>query len=74
MQAFVGTDPHKSTMACLDDWSDEAIFVDWEKQGADLPDWQTSYRRLVADGEVASLTHASDVHQTRAFPPPVEAA
>jgi len=73
MQAFVGTEPHRSTMARLDDWCDEATFVDWEQQGADLPDWQTSYRRLVADGEVASLTHASDAHQTRAFPPPVEA-
>ncbi len=73
MQAFVGTEPHRSTMARLDDWCDEATFVDWEQQGADLPDWQTSYRRLVADGEVASLTHASDAHRTRAFPPPVEA-
>jgi hypothetical protein len=72
MQAFVGTDPHRSTMARLDDWCDEATFVDWEQEGADLPDWHTGYHRLVADGEVASLTHASDAHQTRAFPPPVE--
>ena len=73
MQAFVGTDPHKGTMARLDDWCDEATFVDWEQEGADLPDRQTGYHRLVADGEVASLTHPSDAHQTRAFPPPVEA-
>ena len=74
MQAFVGTEPHRSTMARLGDWCDEATFVDWEQAGADLPDWQTSYRRLLADGEAATLTHPSDAHQTRAFPPPVEAA
>jgi heme-degrading monooxygenase HmoA len=74
MRAFVGTDPHKSTMARLDDWCDEATFVDWEQASADLPDWPTGYRRLVADGQVASLTHPSDAHETRAFPPPVEAS
>ncbi len=72
MQAFVGTEPHRSTMARLGDWCDEATFVDWEQASADLPDWQTSYRRLVADGQVASLMHPTDSHQTRAFPPPVE--
>ncbi len=61
-------------MPRLGDWCDEATFVDWEQDSADLPDWQTGYRRLVADGQVASLTHPTDAHQTRAFPPPVEAA
>ncbi len=74
MEAFVGSEPHLSTMARLDDWCDEATFTDWEQPSPDLPDWQASYRRLVADGEVASLTHASAAHQTRAFPPPVQAS
>jgi|SRR5215470_14748666 hypothetical protein len=72
MGAFMRTEPHLSTMARLDDWCDEATFVDWEQASAELPDWQTSYRRLVADGQAASLTHASDAQQTRAFPPPIE--
>jgi hypothetical protein len=74
MRAFVGDQPHLRTMARLDDWCDEATFVDWEQASADLPDWQASYRRLVADGQVASLTQASDAHETRAFPPPVQAS
>jgi hypothetical protein len=28
MQAFVGTQPYLATMARLDDWCDEATFVD----------------------------------------------
>jgi hypothetical protein len=72
MHAFVGSEPHRSTMARLDDWCDEATFADWEQDSPDLPDWQTSHRRLVADGLAASLTQPSDAHQTRAFPPPVE--
>jgi hypothetical protein len=72
MQAFVGTEPHLSTMGRLDDWCDEATFADWEQASEVLPDWQTSYRRLVADGQVATLTHASGAHQTRAFPPPIQ--
>ena len=71
MQAFVGSEPHLTTMARLDDWCDEATFTDWEQSDPGLPDWQTSYDRLIASGQVASLTHASDAHQTRAFPAPV---
>jgi heme-degrading monooxygenase HmoA len=73
MQAFVGSEPHLATMDRLDDWCDEATFVDWEQSDPSLPDWQTGYDRIIADGQVASLTRASDAHQTRAFPAPVTA-
>ncbi|HUY51701.1 MAG TPA: hypothetical protein VMV92_39370 [Streptosporangiaceae bacterium] len=69
MRAFVDSEPHLRSMARLDDWCDEATFVEREQASPDLPDWQTSYHRLIADGQVASLTHPSDAHQTRAFPP-----
>jgi heme-degrading monooxygenase HmoA len=72
IRAFMGTEPHLSTMARLDDWCDEATFADWEQASEDLPNWQTSHRHLVADGQAASLTHPSDAHQARNFPPPVE--
>ena len=72
MRAFVGTDPHRSTMARLDDWCDEATFVDWEQSQATLPDWQTGFHHLVADGYSAPLTQASPANATRAFPAPVE--
>jgi hypothetical protein len=73
MQAFVGAEPHLATMARIDDWCDEATFVDWEQDSPDLPDWQTGYDHLIADGQSATLTHASDAHSTRAFPAPVTA-
>src|SRR5215470_17604039 len=74
MQAFVGSEPHRSITARLDHYCDEATFVDWEQDGPDLPDWQTSWRHLTADGMVAELSQPSAENQTRAFPPPVEAA
>jgi heme-degrading monooxygenase HmoA len=74
MQGYVAADPHRTTMARLDTWCDEATFADWEQPGADLPSWAESYRRLVADGQVASLTRPSPAHLTRDFPPPVEPA
>jgi hypothetical protein len=68
MNAFVGSEPHLSTMGRLDDRCDEATFVDWKQASADLPDWQDSYRRLVSSGQVASLTNATEAHRTRDFP------
>jgi hypothetical protein len=38
----------------------------------DLPDWQTSYQRLVADGQVAQLSAPSPANASKAFPAPVE--
>ena len=70
MDAFVGNEPHLSTMGRLADWCDEATFVNWEQTGADLPDWQDGYQRLVADGQAASLTDATQAHHTRDFPAP----
>jgi quinol monooxygenase YgiN len=72
MQSYVNTEPHLSTMGLLDDFCDEATFVDWEQDAPDLPDWQTSWRHLVADGQSATLTDQSDANLTRAFPAPVE--
>jgi len=71
MRAFVDTRPHRSITDRLDHYWNEATFADWEQDSPDLPDWQTSYRHVVADGKVAELTHPSDANQTRAFPPPV---
>jgi hypothetical protein len=71
MDAFVGSQPHLSTMDRIGDWCDEATFVDWEQAGPDLPGWQDGYQRLVANGQAASLPHPTQAHDTRDFPAPV---
>jgi heme-degrading monooxygenase HmoA len=72
IEAFKNTEPHLSTIGLVDHLCSEASFVDWEQDSSELPDWQTSWRRLVADGRSATLTNASDANETRAFPAPVE--
>ena len=71
MNAFVGGPPHLQTMSRIDEWCDEATFVEWEQADAALPDWQDSYGRLVASGQGATLTHATEAHHSRQFPAPV---
>ena len=71
MDSFVGAEPHLSTMGRIDDWCDEATFVDWEEASAGPLDWQDGYRRIVADGQAATLTHGTGAHNTRDFPAPV---
>ena len=74
MRAFVDSEPHRGISQRLDHFCDEATFVDWEQASPDLPDWQTSWRHITADGKAAELTRPSDANQTRAFPPPVQAS
>ena len=71
MDAFVGTEPHLRTMGHIDEWCDEATFADWEQADGELPDWQEGHARIIADGQPASLTSATDAHRTRDFPFPV---
>ena len=71
MDAFAGSEPHLHTMSRIDDWCDEATFVQWEQASANLPGWQDGYGRLVARGQWPSLTHATEAHHSRDFPAPV---
>jgi hypothetical protein len=71
MDSFVGKEPHLGTMNRIDDWCDEATFVDWEQPAAGALDWHEAHRRLVADGQARSLTHGTEANRTRVFPAPV---
>jgi hypothetical protein len=71
MDNFVGAEPHLGTMGRIDDWCDEAAFVDWEQPAAGALDWQEGYRRLVADGKASTLTYGTEANQTRDYPAPV---
>jgi hypothetical protein len=74
MQAFVRSEPHLTITTRLDHYCDEATFVDWAQDTPQLPDWQTCWQHLVADGKPAELSQPSPANQTRAFPLPVEPA
>ena len=71
MRSYVSSQPHRGIMSHLDKFCDEATFVDWEQDSADLPDWQAGWRRLVDGGTASMLTQPSPAHQTRDFPAPV---
>jgi hypothetical protein len=72
IEVFRNTEPHLSTRGLADHLCDEATFVSWEQDSAELPDWQTSWRRLVAGGRSAPLASPSGANETRAFPAPIE--
>lgn len=74
LDAFVGSEPHLTTMSHIGEWCDEATFVDWEEAELILPDWSAGYARIIADGQSATLTNPSAEHHTRDFPAPVLSA
>jgi hypothetical protein len=69
MRRFMVNEPHRSTMGHIDDWCDEATFVNWEQEEPALPDWHVAYDRLLADGAVVQLRFPSEANATRSFPP-----
>jgi heme-degrading monooxygenase HmoA len=70
MRLFMLAEPHRSTMDRIDEWCDEATFVNWQQTEAALPDWDIAYERLISHGHVVDLPDASPDNAERAFPPP----
>ena len=69
MVSFMTTEPHLGTMANLDEWCDEASFVEWEQPTPMFPEWTTAYDRLIRDGRSPTLNQPSPDHVTRSFAP-----
>ncbi len=70
MRQFMMSEPHRTTMDRIDDWCDEATYVAWEQPEPTLPDWPVAHERLLAQGQVVNLTHASPENAGRTFPKP----
>jgi heme-degrading monooxygenase HmoA len=70
MRSFMRHEPHLSTMGRIDEWCDEATFVNWDQGDAQLPTWEAAYARLCRDGHVVQLPHETAENRTRAFPAP----
>jgi quinol monooxygenase YgiN len=68
MRRFMVAEPHRSTMDRIDDWCDEATFVNWDQPDVALPDWEVAYGRLIAAGQVVNLRFASSDNAARSFP------
>jgi hypothetical protein len=68
---FMMAEPHRSTMGRIDEWCDEAAYVEWEHAEPVLPEWQVGYEQLVARGTTLTLTDASANNAERSYPAPL---
>jgi heme-degrading monooxygenase HmoA len=71
MVVFMTAEPHLGMMGSLDEWCDEASFVEWEQSDPHMPEWPAAYDRLVSDGHSPTLSRPSPDHEARSFPPVV---
>jgi hypothetical protein len=69
MRRFMTAEPHIGTMNRIDDWCDEATFVNWEQPEVTLPDWDDAFERLTESGQVVHLKFETPDNATRTFPP-----
>ncbi len=59
MNAFRITPPHRDAMPKLRHWCDEAAYVHWNQESAELPDWGAAERRLAESGHLSKVNHPS---------------
>jgi quinol monooxygenase YgiN len=71
MRAFRNHGAHLRAMPKLRTWCDEATFVHWVQDSAELPEMDIAYQRLIAEGIVSRVNQPSPDHVARRFPPPI---
>jgi Domain of unknown function (DUF3291) len=70
MRAFRSSGAHMRAMPKLLDWCDEASYVHWEQESAELPSWAEAHRRMVTEGKLSKVKNPSAAQTAKKFPQP----
>jgi hypothetical protein len=70
MRAFRSSGAHMKAMPKLLDWCDEASYVHWEHESAELPSWTEAHRRMVTEGKLSKVKNPSAAQAAKKFPEP----
>jgi hypothetical protein len=69
MKGFRNGTQHRKAMQKLPYWCNEASYVHWEQEDARLPDWQTVYTKMIADGKITKVRQPSANQLNKNYPP-----
>jgi hypothetical protein len=70
MKAFRGSGSHARIMPRLVEWCNEASYTHWISEEGSIPSWPEAHERLVRDGRLSHVNHASSAHEARHFAAP----
>jgi len=70
MNEFRTTAAHRAAMPKLLQICDEASVVHWTQETSELPSWEESHRRMVADGRLSKVNHPSPNQLSNEIPAP----
>lgn len=70
MRAFRSSGAHMKAMPKLLDWCDEASYVHWDQENAELPSWGEAHRRMIREGKLSKVRNPSAAQLAKEFPAP----
>jgi heme-degrading monooxygenase HmoA len=62
MRRYVTSTPHRTTMAHLLEWCDEASVVHWDQPDGGLPSWIEAAKRIRESGRASKVRNPSPRH------------
>lgn len=65
MKQYRGSGAHAKVMPKLVEWCDEAAYAHWVAETLNIPSWPEAYERLVQEGRLSRVAHASADHDAR---------
>jgi hypothetical protein len=69
MKAFRNSPPHRKAMQKLPVWCNEAAYVHWLSESPDMPDLDTIYTKMMAEGKPSKVRYPSTNQQNKSYPP-----
>ncbi|NWF60629.1 MAG: DUF3291 domain-containing protein [Fischerella sp.] len=70
MRAFMTAGAHRRAMPKLLEWCDEASFVHWHQETAELPDLREAHRKIVTEGRMSKVNHPSPAQMSKQIAQP----
>jgi hypothetical protein len=70
MRAFMTSGAHRSAIARLPEWCDEASVAHWHQDSREPPDWSEVFRRMQSEGRRSKVRYPSPAHQRFEIAPP----
>src|SRR5665213_3429004 len=68
MKSFRNSAAHKIAMQKLPYWCDEASYVHWTQEKAEIPVWGNVFKKMIADGKTTQVKKPSNNQAGKNYP------
>lgn len=70
MKTFRNSQVHRKAMQKLPKWCDEASYIHWSQDDANLEDWNAIHSKMISEGKITKVKQPSEQQLSKNYPAP----